>query len=56
MKFTELEPSICKIKPKSPISGHFPGVPAGSSALPTPNFHPIWGDLSLDLAVGGANG
>jgi hypothetical protein len=31
-------------------------VPAGSSALHTPNFCPIQRDLSPDLTVGGANG
>jgi hypothetical protein len=31
-------------------------VPAGSSALPMPNFRPIRRDLSPDLAMGSANG
>jgi hypothetical protein len=44
--------SICKNKPNTPISGRLAGVPAGSSALPTPNFRPILRDLSPDLAVG----
>jgi hypothetical protein len=44
--------SICKNKPKPPISRRLAGVPAGSSALPTPNFRPIRHDLSSDLAVG----
>jgi hypothetical protein len=48
--------SICKNKPKTPISGRLAGVPVESSALPAPNFHPIRRDLSPDLAMGGANG
>jgi hypothetical protein len=47
---------ICKNKPKTPISGLLPGVPAGSSALPTPKFCAIWRYLALNLAVRGANG
>jgi hypothetical protein len=47
---------ICKNKPKTPISGRLPGVPAGSSALPTPNFCPIRRYLAPDFAVGSANG
>jgi hypothetical protein len=56
MKFAELERLFVKKEPKTPISGRLAGVPAGSSALPTPNFRPIRRDLSPDLAVGGANG
>jgi hypothetical protein len=41
MKFAELERLFVKKKPKTPISGRLAGVPAGSSALPTPNFRPI---------------
>jgi hypothetical protein len=47
---------ICKNKPKTPIFGRLPGEPAGSSALPTPNFCPIRRYLAPDLAVGSANG
>jgi hypothetical protein len=56
MKFTELERLFVKNKPKTMISGRHPRVPAGSSALPTPNFRPIQRNLPPDLAVEGANG
>jgi hypothetical protein len=41
IKFAELERLFVKISQKTPISGRLPGVPAGSLALPTPNFRPI---------------
>jgi hypothetical protein len=47
---------ICKNKPKTPIFGRLPRVPAGSSMLPTPKFCPIRRNLAPDLAVGSADG
>jgi hypothetical protein len=52
IKFAELKCLFEKKKPKTPISGRLAWVPAGSSALPTPNFRLIRRDLSLDLPLG----
>jgi hypothetical protein len=58
-KFCQIHRTVSlfmKIKPNTPIVGCLAGGMAESLALPTPNFRPIRRHLTLDLAVGNANG